>query len=504
MIDQPSDTRSVARRVAAGTGWVIAWRLATRNLGLISTLILVRLLSPDDFGLVALAMGFVITVDALSAIGVQDALVREPSPGRDMYDAAFTINAIRGVLTAAVIACIAWPTAAFFKEPRLVEVMLALSLAMLLSAFENIGTVDFRRQLAFRAEFNLQFFSRLAGVAATIAAALLWHSYWALVVGILTTRVMRLVQSYTMCAYRPRMALGAWRRLIGFSLWTWSLAMVFQARDRADGIIIGRMLGTAQIGVFTIGSELGGLPVTEIVEPLNRTLFSGFSLLHQKAESPTRLYLDAVETAVMLILPAGIGISMVADPMVRLVLGANWLSVVPIIQIVAMASTISVFGNFSGAFLNASGKPRDSFLICIVSTFVRVPLMIWLIFTMGLPGAALAVAIALLSDQTLFLWRTLGPLGITVMDLLARVWRAVLATLAMVACLTLLGMAWTPGGEGSAFLQARDLLTRCAAGALVYGAVLTLLWFAAGRPEGAERQFLTMARGFLARRKAVI
>ena len=504
MTDQPPDTRSVARRVAAGTGWVIAWRMATRNLGLISTLILVRLLNPEDFGLVALAMGFVTTVDALSAIGVQDALVREPSPGRDMYDAAFTINAIRGVLTATIIACIAWPTAAFFKEPRLVEVMMALSLAMLLGAFENIGTVDFRRQLAFRAEFNLQFFSRLAGVVATIAVALLWHSYWALVVGILTTRVMRLVQSYTMCAYRPKVALGAWRRLIGFSLWTWSLAMVFQMRDRADGIIIGRMLGTAQIGVFTIGSELGGLPVTEIVEPLNRTLFSGFSLLHQKSESPTRLYLDAVETAVILILPAGIGISMVADPMVRLILGANWMSVVPIIQIVAIASTISVFGNFSGMFLNAVGKPQESFFICIVSTFVRVPLMIWLISTMGLPGAAIAVAIALLSDQSLFLWRTLDRLKISMMDLLARIWRASLSTLAMVVCLAMFGMAWTPGIEGSSLSYTTDLLMRCTTGALVYGVVLTLMWFVAGQPDGAERQFLAMARNYLTRRNSTV
>lgn len=79
---------SVTHRAATGAAWIIAWRIATRNIGLLSTLILVRLLQPGDFGLVALATGFISSVDALSAIGVQDALVRAPVLDRPMYELA--------------------------------------------------------------------------------------------------------------------------------------------------------------------------------------------------------------------------------------------------------------------------------------------------------------------------------------------------------------------------------------------------------------------------------
>jgi lipopolysaccharide exporter len=109
---------SIAQRVAMGAGWIIAWRLATRNIGLLSTLVLVRLLQPADFGLVALATGFINSIDALSAIGVQDALVRTPVLDRDMYDTGFSLNVLRSVVTAVMIAVIAWPVAEFFDDRR--------------------------------------------------------------------------------------------------------------------------------------------------------------------------------------------------------------------------------------------------------------------------------------------------------------------------------------------------------------------------------------------------
>src|SRR6185312_7861022 len=251
MTKEPTPADSISRRAAIGAGWIIAWRVATRNLGLLSTLILVRLLAPTDFGLVALATGFISSVDALSAIGVQDALVRDPSADRDMYDTGFCLAILRGVLTALIVTAIAWPVGNFFSDPRLTVVMLALAVGTLISAFENIGIVDFRRDLAFRKEFDMQFRSRIVGVVTTIATAAIWHSYWALIAGILANRIARLAQSYSLSPYRPGLTLRAWRRIIGFSLWAWAQTMLYQARDRSDSIAVGRFMGAADVGAFS-------------------------------------------------------------------------------------------------------------------------------------------------------------------------------------------------------------------------------------------------------------
>ncbi len=491
---------SVSQRAARGAGWIIAWRIATRNIGLVSTLILVRLLRPSDFGLVALATGFISSVDALSAIGVQDALVRTRQLNRDLYDTGFGLSVLRGLLTAVLIAAIAWPVATFFSDPRLTVVMLALSAGTLISAFENIGIIDFRRDLAFRKEFDMQLWSRLIGVAATITVAAVWRSYWALVAGILVYRAVRLFQSYLMSAYRPRFTVRAWRQIIGFSLWTWAQAMLYQARDRSDSIVIGRLLGTGQVGVFSVGLELGSLPTTELVEPLGRALFPGFASLHNTAGEMGTLFLGAIGLGLMVILPAGVGISMVADPMVRLSLGENWLAAVPVVQIMAIAGIAAIFTQTCANLLNAVGRPQVNFYISVVSALVKLGALLLLVPRFGLAGAAAAVLLACYADLGMLLWTTLPRVQVSLRQLAGISIRPVVATAAMAGILLYLGMAWTPSAAGSGVAGlAMDAAIRSAIGAGCYAVVLLGCWVAAGRPDGAERHVLTMIRRTRAR-----
>ncbi|MDB5379167.1 MAG: lipopolysaccharide biosynthesis protein, partial [Rubritepida sp.] len=180
---------SILSRTARGAGWVIAWRLATRLLGLASTLTLVRLLAPGDFGLVALAAAFAATLDVCLSLGVEDQIVRVERPTRQLYDTAFTVNLLRGAATAMIVALTAGPAAEFFDDPRLEDVLLALALSALFSGFANIGTADFRRELRFEREFALQILPRVAGVVVTIGLAAWLHSHWALVGGIFVNRL---------------------------------------------------------------------------------------------------------------------------------------------------------------------------------------------------------------------------------------------------------------------------------------------------------------------------
>jgi lipopolysaccharide exporter len=481
----------MSTRAAIGAGWVIAWRMVSRNLGLISTLILVRLLQPSDFGLVTLANGMIASVDSLSAIGVVDALIRARQPDRDMYDTAFALNALRSVATALVIAVIAWPVGDFFGDSRLTVVMLALSVGTLLGAAENIGTVDFRRDLNFHKEFRLNVWTRLAGVLTTVATAVVWHSYWALVTGLLLMRVVRIPLSYMMSAYRPRFTLRAWRRMIGFSLWTWEQAVLAQVRERSDSVVIGRHLGTNQFGVFAIGIELGALPTTELIEPLGRALFSGFASLHNAAEGLGNMFRGAVGLGFMVVLPAGIGISMVADPMVRLSLGEQWLSAVPVIQIMAVAGTSAVFIQPCGTLLNAIGRPHIALYLVAVSTAAKVVMLLALVPYWGLPGAAISLAVSGLLDMVLFLVITLPRIDVSVRQLSACVIRPIIASIAMIGVLWSLGMAWTPS-NGTGFLEvAADAGLRSAIGAACYGIALMGIWLIAEKPDGAERYALT-------------
>lgn len=480
--DQPGD---ILAKTARGAGWVIAWRMATRLLGLVNTLVLVHLLAPSDFGLVALGYSFVVAIDSLSTFGIDRALIQERSPTRELYDTGFTLNLLRCAVSAAILAIAAAPIARFFSEPRLATVLLALAVATLVGSLVNIGTVDFRRDLAFDKEFRLLVVPRLGSIAVAVAVALIWRSYWALISGILTGHLLGVAFSYVMHPYRPRLTLRGWRHLAGFSFWSWMISLAALVRDRSDTFVIGRVLGSTAVGIYEIGTEIGMLPITELVSPIARATFPGFSAARHSGMDAAETYRRIVAAVVLVTLPAGIGISLVADPLVRLALGAQWLGATPLLQILGVAGTITVLGTVSGTLYSAHGVLRPAFGITATAAAVRIVLLVLLIRQFGLVGGAIAVALGMLLEHTGYVVDTCRRFGVQFSDLLRSTWRCLLATAAMAATLMSTGLGWQTAA-GSRWESAWTLAAAVAIGLVSYAGTLLALWITAGRPPGAE------------------
>lgn len=493
---------SILARTARGAGWVIAWRMMTRVLGLGSTLVLVRLLSPEDFGLVALATAFALALDVCLSIGVEDQIIRSRNVRPALYDTAFTLNLMRCVIVSALMAATAWPAAQFFNEPRLFEVLLALAFSALISGATNIGIVDFRRELSFEKEFKLQLLPRLIGITVTLVGAWLLQSHWALVIGILVNRFGVIVMSHVMHPYRPRLSLEAWRELVGVSLWSWTISLAAVVRDRADSVILGRQLGPAALGVYTVAGEIAVLPTTEMVEPICRACMPGFAAT-LRTDDPRALelaYLRIIAIMGLLTLPAGIGISLIAGPLVALAFGPTWLEAAPIIAILGIAFTVTLAGNISGAMLSARTALRTLLAITLGAGIARIILLLALVPAFGLLGGAVAIAIAMVLEHFALVSSVLWMLRLSPLRLLRAILRPLLATAVMAMVLWGAGLGWTaPPASGAAATWM--LLTAIPLGAATYGVALLLSWLIAGRPAGAEGDLLAMARGIMPGRR---
>ena len=501
---------NLLQKTAGGTGWTVGWRAVTRALGFVSTLVLARILVPADFGLVALAMSFSRGIDILADLGVQESLIRQTAPTRAAYDTAFTINAIRGLITATVITASAYPFAVFFGEPRLANVVHALALAVVLDALENVGVADFRRHMMFRREFQLTIYPRLAQVLVTIAFAILWKNYWALVAGILTARVMQTCASYIMHPYRPRLSLRGWHDIFAFSFWTWLIGMARMIRGRAVTMIVGGILNPTMLGIYTIGSEIATLPETELIAPLSRVCFASFAAANRTNVNVAETYLRIVSSALIIALPASIGISSIAAPLVTLAFGAKWIEATPIIQILAAAGVLTVTGRISLTLFSAFAYLRSLFWIAVVMSVVQCALLIPFVWYGGIIGAAIAVALATLVEQAIYVVIAFRRFSMRPVDLLRRCWRCLSASAAMVAFLLLAGLGWTQGTT-ALDSSAHQLLLTAGSGAIVYTVVLLGLWFASGRPAGPETDVLEIVRrtaarlfGQLSRRAALL
>ncbi len=195
-------TKSLGSRLMSGSVWMIAMRWSMRLLGLVSTAILARLLTPEDFGLVAMAAIAVGLVEVFSQIGVELALIRHPNPQRRHYDTAWTFNLLTGLILGGLMVLVAPLAAAFFEEPRVEPVLWVLAAAPLVRGAVNIGIVDFRRDLRFAKDFQYNFITRIAGFVTTVTLALVFRNYWALVIGTMAHGVYGLIVSFFIHPYR--------------------------------------------------------------------------------------------------------------------------------------------------------------------------------------------------------------------------------------------------------------------------------------------------------------
>jgi len=486
----------ILARTARGVGWVLAWRLVTRMLGLASSLVLVRLLAPGDFGLVALAATLATAIDICLALGVEDQIVRARHPGRGLYDTAFTLNLLRAAVVAILVAAAAAPAARFFSDARLEAVLIALAISAAVSGIENIGTVDFRRDLDFDKEFRLLLLPRLAGMAVTLLAAITLHSHWALVAGILTGRTANLAMGYAMHPYRPRLTFAAWRDLAGVSFWTWAVGITSVARDRMDSLVIGRALGAAQVGIYAAGAEVATLPTSEMVDPICRAAMPGFAETVRTGTAGTagETFLRILGLTALLTLPAGLGISLVAGPVVALAFGQAWVEAAPVVAVLGLASTLTLFGNVGGALLNAQARLRTLLGITLAGAGCRIVLLLGLTPQLGLFGAGLAVGLAILTEQLLLMFAALAALRLRPGALLAGIWRPALAAAAMALALWLAGLGWASVPTAAAD-AAQRLAAGIALGVTTYAGTLAVLWIACGRPAAAaEADMLVLLR----------
>ena len=308
-------------------------------------LILARLLEPSDFGLVALATAFVAAVELLTNFRFDVPLIHNQSAPREEYDSAWTLNLLLAGTLAAFLLILSLPAASLFDEPRLTSVICALALASAMDGAQNIGIVNFRKNLEFRKEFTFTTMRKVSSVAVAITTAWLFRSYWALAAGILTSSVVGLAASFAMHAYRPRLSLAASRKLLAFSKWLMVDNLIQFLRTRSSDLLIGKLIGAGSLGLFNLAQETATLAQATITAPINRALLPGYSRLQDDLESLRESYLATVGITTLISVPMAVGIASVAPLLVPLLLGNRWLESIPLIQLLGLAPAVSLCGS---------------------------------------------------------------------------------------------------------------------------------------------------------------
>jgi O-antigen/teichoic acid export membrane protein len=475
----------IDNKIANGAAWMVAFKLIDRSLGLISTIILARLLIPEDFGLVAMATVLIGALQLLVSFSFDVPLIQNPNAGRDQFDTAWTFNVVFATLCGLILASLANIASQFYLEPRLETVIYLLALGFVAQGFSNIGPVIFRREMRFDREFKFLLGKRLASLLVTVPLAYWLKNYWALVVGQLSGTLMSVALSYVVSNYRPRFSLKAKVELFHSSKWL-MINNIFQfLNGRAAEFVIGRSSGAQVLGVYTIAYELSTLPTTELVAPINRAAFPGYSRAALDTAQLRISFLNVISMIALFSLPAGIGIFSVADLMVPAVLGWKWHAAIPLIQILAIFGVIQALQTNIGFVYLAVGNVRLITLINGLQFAVLLAFLVTGIHYWGATGAAWAflgtVVLMIPVNQVLIA----KHLNLSAIDFCAKLLRPLLASLVMGGVIWSVKTRLDLQSESAPFALA--LILCVAVGAATYSFVLYGLWRLASRPTGAER-----------------
>jgi len=486
-------TIEAGRELARGSFWMIAMRWVIRGIGFVSTIVLARLLAPDDFGVVAMAMVAVAILEVFTQSGSDLALLRAAEPTREHYDAAWTLEIIQQAVLAVVLFTTAPYVGGHFEDPRVTSVIRLLSLRALVGGFQNIGVVSFRRELRFGREFQFGIVKKCATFVVTLIAAVVLRNYWALVIGQVVGRIVEVAVSYVMSDFRPRLSLRKIGDLWGFSRWLILARFSRLLTRQFDRWVVGSVAGAASMGHYYVASDFASSPSDEVVLPMSRAAFPVYSRLRDDPPALVDAFLRVLSSMTSISLVMGLGMAAVAHDFVSVVLGAKWMAAVPLIP------WLGVFGATYGvafsldAFMLATGRERLTALLTLANAVMMAPVL-WIAgHKFGIEGVAAAkAAMAVVFVLTLAVGSTRRT-ALSMSDLVRCLWPPLSACLAMIAAVKTL-QAIQPGVPPWLGLG-RDVTV----GGIVYIAATLVLWWLRGRPEGVERDALRRVARLLRR-----
>jgi O-antigen/teichoic acid export membrane protein len=411
------------RRTAVGS---VAWQglsyISGKILVLVSTVILARLLVPEDFGLVGLALVFITYAEILTDLGAAEALVFLEA--RDDYnDGALTISLLWSVALTIVAVVTAPAVAAFFRSPEVEPLLRVLSLSLLLGGIAEVPDALLRKNFQFRKRLMADLCRNVGQGAISIILAVAGLGAWAIVWGYVAGGLLWSVVAWSLVSYRPsprpwKHLRDVARPLLNFGVPAVGSAFLLVLVFNIDYLIVGRRLGPAQLGFYTLAFRIPQTLIIYVFYALSSVAFPMFSVVRKDAGSLKRGYLTSVRLQSTYGAAVGVGIATVAPLLVPVLFGAKWKPAIVPLEAIALYAVFRAFGTGAGDVYKAIGRPRLSLYLALVRLGVLAPALWFVSQPFGIDGVAWTQVIVAFVMAALMQGVASRVIGVRLRDLL--------------------------------------------------------------------------------------
>jgi lipopolysaccharide exporter len=466
--------------------WVGASRLIVRLLGLCSTLVLARLLVPEDFGLVAVATGIIGLLETFTEFSFNQALIRFQESDDDDYATAWTLNCCRGVILALIVIAISYPVSLLLKDSRLFLLLASISVLPMIRGFETPRLIIFEKKIEFNVIFRIMVFTKTFGVITTISLAFLWGSYWVFVAGMVVAASARTLLSYYYAPGKLKFTFVSTHKLFGFSGWLLGSQMLLALGNRMNPVILAAFVAPSVVGIFHIARELSSMTFMEVAGPLVRVMFPVLSNISDLSTEFVDIYKQSISGIFMVLSPICIGFALIANEAVPVMLGDQWGDVVVPLQYILVALAFSTLGLMARSAAMAKGYTRLIFFGNLISTPIKLSLFCLGAVMYGLIGAVIAVCIGIFISTVINIYIGSRVTFVSFFEHFSLVKRSIIPLLLM--CLAVLLAQYYISDTIVNYSNLLNLLFLILVGASVYIVITYCLWVFLDRPDGTEKK----------------
>jgi len=427
------DSRRVSQKAVRGIAWnFLAYGLSKGGI-LLTTAILARLLTKDDFGLAAIALVAINYLSIVKDLGLGVALIQRRGDVNEAANTVFAINLVLGFALSAVVFPLAPLFAAYFKDPMITPVLRWLGLSFAINAFGAVHVVLLMRELDYRRKFIPDVGNTLAKGVASIGLAYAGYGVWALVFGQLCGALVSVVLVWVILSWRPRLALNRkiFRALMRFGASVTGADIIAVITDNLDYVIVGRVFGLAQLSVYTLAYRLPEMLLIGNLWVMGRVVFPAFSSIQDRLDDMRRGFLVSVRLIELLAVPICLGLLIAADPIVRVLFGDQWLDAIPVLRVLAVYAWVYSVGYHIGGLYKAIGRPDILLKLSLLTLVIIVPALL-VGSRYGLIGIAWGHLVAVLIRRIVSLTIATRFIKVSVMDILAELKPSLYGALAMV------------------------------------------------------------------------
>lgn len=465
-------TRVLDRHLVSGLAWTGVVKWSSQALSWASTLIVVRILSPEDYGIMGMSAVYLALVAIVNESGLSVSVVSNKHLTDTQLAQLNRLCTLFGAGALAVSCLAAVPMARFFRSPDLAWVLVAMSTTFVITSFKTVPSALLQRDLDFKTLALAEGLQAFAQTLAVVLFAILGFRFWALVLGGIAGTIVSttLVLAKRRCAFAwPRMsvigdAFRYGRQVLGGQL-AWYVV------TNADLLIIGRVLGQAAVGVYSLVSSIAATPVEKVASLVVRVAFPMFARVRDDLPALRRYLLTLTEGLALICFPLAVGLALEADKFVPVVLGDKWGAAVgPLMLLAVLGGMRSVSPLISQVLLSIGGARFAMHIGVLMAIIAPVAFYIGAI-QMGLTGVAAGWLVSFALTAPPVYWVVMRRIELSGRSYLRALWPAVSGCLAMATAILLARWLCQESGVD----PVRSFLIETAGGGVGYlGTVLTL------------------------------